>query len=97
MERRTKYKMFKDGILECYRELYRKATPSADFDELVENAPLDEHGRKVIDFNSYKLDRFTYEDIVEKHIKRNKLKGQMARSFSIEMYLGCGPSSKIDD
>ena len=97
MKRRTRHQMLLDAVMDCYRELYKKATPSADFDELVANAPLNERGQKVIDFNAYKLDRFTYEDIVEKHIKRNKLKNYEAKSFRIEMYLGCGPTTKIDD
>ena len=97
MKRRTRSQMLQDAVLDCYRELYKKATPSADFDELVANAPLNNEGKKVIDYNAYKLDRFTYEDIVEKHIKKNKLKGPIARGFSIEMYLGCGPTTNMDD
>jgi hypothetical protein len=89
--------MLFDAAMDCYRELYKKATPSADFDELVANAPLNERGQKVVDYNAYKLDRFTYEDIVEKHIKRNKLKTFEAKGFRIEMYLGCGPTTNIDD
>ncbi len=97
MKRRTRSQMLFDAAMDCYRELYKKATPSADFDELVANAPLNERGQKVVDYNAYKLDRFTYEDIVEKHIKRNKLKTFEAKGFRIEMYLGCGPTTNIDD
>jgi hypothetical protein len=86
-----------NAAMDCYRELYKEATPSADFDELVANAPINERGQKVVDYNAYRLDKFKYEDIVEKHIKKNKLKGHEAKGFRIEMYLGCGPSSKIDD
>lgn len=96
MIRRTKHQMYRDGILNCYRELYKKATPSVDFDELMANASLNEQGQKVIDFNAYKLNRFMYEDIVEKHVKRNKLKGALAKAFTLEMYLGCGPKRTIE-
>jgi hypothetical protein len=96
MAKRTKHQMYRDGILNCYRELYKKATPSVDFDELMASTPLDERGLKVIDFSAYKLNRFMYEDIVDKHIKRNKLKGPLAQSFRTEMYMGCGPKRTIE-
>jgi len=86
-----------DAAMNCYRELYKEATPSADFDELVANAPVNEQGQKVVDYNAYRLSREKYEEIVEAHIKKNKLKAYEAKGFRIEMYLGCGPSSKIDD
>ena len=37
-------------VMDCYRELYKEATPSADFDELVKNATINDEGEKVIDF-----------------------------------------------
>jgi hypothetical protein len=43
-------------VMDCYRELYREATPSADFDELVKNAPINDEGQKMIDFNAYEID-----------------------------------------
>jgi len=94
---RSREKKLFDAAMNCYRELYKEATPSADFDELVANAPINERGQKVVDYNAYRLSREKYEEIVEAHIKKNKLKGYEARGFRIEMYLGCGPSSKIDD
>ena len=30
------------ALLECYRRLFKQATPSADFDKLCEDATLDE-------------------------------------------------------
>lgn len=94
---RSREKKLFDAAMNCYRELYKEATPSADFDELVANAPINEQGQKVVDYNSYQLSREKYEEIVEAHIKKNKLKSYEAKGFRIEMYLGCGPSSKIDD
>jgi len=97
MKRKTREQKLFDAAMNCYRELYREATPSADFDELVANAPVNEQGQKVVDYDAYRLSHKKYEDIVESHIKKNKLTGHYAKGFRIEMYLGCGPSSKIDD
>jgi hypothetical protein len=94
---RSREKKLFDAAMNCYRELYKEATPSADFDELVANAPVNEQGQKVVDYNAYRLSREKYEEIVEAHIKKNKFKAYEAKGFRIEMYLGCGPSSKIDD
>jgi hypothetical protein len=94
---RSREKKLFDAVMNCYRELYKEATPSADFDELVANAPVNEQGQKVVDYNAYRLSSKKYEEIVEAHIKKNKLKTYEAKGFRIEMYLGCGPSSKIDD
>ena len=94
---RSREKKLFDAVMNCYKELYKEATPSADFDELVANAPVNEQGQKVVDNNAYRLSSKKYEEIVEAHIKKNKLKTYEAKGFRIEMYLGCGPSSKIDD
>ena len=46
-----------EALMECYRRLYKAATPSADFDELVKNATINDKGKKVIDFMAYELER----------------------------------------
>jgi hypothetical protein len=97
MKRKSREQKLFDAAMDCYRELYKESTPSADFDELVANATINEQGQKIIDYNAYRLDRIKYEEIVESHIKKNKFKSYEAKGFRIEMYLGCGPSSKIDD
>jgi hypothetical protein len=94
---RSREKKLFDAVMNCYKELYKEATPSADFDELVANAPVNEQGQKVVDNNAYRLSSKKYEEIVEAHIKKNKLKAYEAKGFRIEIYLGCGPLSKIDD
>ncbi len=82
-------------VMDCYRELYREATPSADFDELVKNAPINDEGQKMIDFNAYEIDFDKYNEIVEKHIKKMKLSKYEERGFRFEMFLGSGPRTKI--
>jgi len=82
-------------VMDCYRELYREATPSADFDELVKNAPINDEGQKMIDYNAYEVDFHKYTEIVEKYMKKGKLSGYEERGFRFEMYLGSGPRTKV--
>ena len=82
-------------VMNCYRELYKEATPSADFDELVKNAPINDEGQKVIDYDAYEIDFNKYGEIVDKYLKKGKLTFLEERGFKIEMYLGCGPRTKI--
>lgn len=79
--------------MECYRRLYKAATPSADFDELVKNATIDENGRKVIDFMSYKLEDGIFESILNDVIKEFKINKLTRDAFKTTIYLGCSPSA----
>jgi hypothetical protein len=80
--------------MDCYKELYKESTPSADFDELVKNATINEQGQKMIDFDAYEIDFDKYHEIVEKYIKKIKLTSYEERGFRFEMFLGCGPRTK---
>ena len=82
-------------VMDCYRELYKEATPSADFDELVKNAPINDEGQKMIDYNAYEIDFDKYGEIVEKYIKKGKLTFLEEHGFKIEMFLGSGPRTKM--
>jgi hypothetical protein len=84
-------KQLKKLLYDCYTELYKKATPSANFDELVENAPINERGEKVIDFSAYILDFDISIKIIEKYIKKGKLTFYEERCFRFEMFLGPVP------
>ena len=86
-------KIYSNAMLNCYRELYKKATPSADFDELMKNAPINKQGQKVIDFMAYYLPQDEMDKIIQKHIKKGKLGEWQVRSFSPSIYLGCSPTS----
>lgn len=83
-----------DKILwETYEILYAESTPKADFNELVENAKVNEEGRKEIDFMSYSINGDRYDEIVENQMKKYKLKPHERNVFKIQAYLGCGPKS----
>lgn len=86
-------KSLTDVVLDIYRELYKNATPSADFDKLVEQASVDQRGRKVIPYMNCYLDKDKYEKIVDKWIKRYRRRGEaFTNGIKFEAYLGCGPS-----
>ena len=59
------------AIWDCLVELYANSTPSADFNKLVEEAPINEDGRKEIKFMDYEIDYNKMEEIIDKH--RSKL------------------------
>jgi hypothetical protein len=80
-------------IEECYREMYRAATPSADYDKLLEEASTDEWGRKVIDYNSYYLDSEKFEEIANKYKSKMKMYKPEEHAFSLAVYLGSTPTS----
>lgn len=79
-------------IWNIYRELYKNSTPSADFDKLVEEAPINEDGEREIDFMSYEIDQSVYDNIVEKHI--NGLGNWDKLAVKVNVDLGCSPKFK---
>lgn len=78
-----------------YREIYKVANPPADFDKLLEEAPVNKRGEKEIDYLSYEVDADLYDKIVEDTIKKFKLKPYEQRNFKLEAYLGAGPKTKF--
>ena len=78
----------------CIRELYETSEHlsgvKVDFDKIYSEAPLDEDGRKVINYDEYYLDRVVFEDIVKKHI--GKLPEWKRKGISGLIYLGSSPT-----
>lgn len=85
------------AMKECYRLLYASSTPSADFDELVENAEFNNQGQKVIDFDAYEIEEDKFFEILDDVIKRNKIKGFRAQAFRNAILLGCSPRFKRNE
>jgi hypothetical protein len=81
------------ALLECYRRLFKQATPSADFDLLCENATLDEQGRKIIPFLDYELEDGKFKQIISEVIKEYKIKPLRRKAFEITILLGCSPKT----
>jgi len=83
-----------EAIRECYRKLYKASTPSADFDELINKAPIDENGQKVIDFMAHEICEHEFSQIVDEVIKKYKIKTRRVTPFKNSIYLGCSPKFK---
>ena len=81
-------------INDCYKKLYRLSEPSVDFDMLVKNATVNEFGQKEIPYNDYEIDLKTYEDVLEKAIKKNRLNEFDAQKLKNTIAFGCSPKFK---
>ena len=81
-------------MIDCYRELFAKSDPPADFDELVANATINKYGEKVIPFMDHEIDHDLLLEIIDKHSKgiRTKWRRQV---FKSSILLGCSPKTKL--
>jgi hypothetical protein len=83
------------AMWECYRRLYKASEPSANFDQLLKDAPTNERGQKVIDFMAYEIDPDVYIEIVNGIIEEFKLKPKYrVELFRRTMILGATPKFK---
>lgn len=80
-------KQLSDILLECYREAYRIATPSADFDELIRTG----EAKQDQFYNHYKLSEKRQQNILEKIFKKYRLTKYEKRKISEAFYMGCSP------
>lgn len=95
-KRMTRDEKITEIMLNCYRELFANSTPVGDFDKLMEEATINEHGQKVIPFMDYEIDQLEAEKIIDKYAedKLFKKNAYYQRSFKISIYLGCSPKFK---
>jgi hypothetical protein len=88
--RRLSEKKLIELLFECYRELYRNASPRADFDALV----LSGISKKSSWYNLYYVSHDTLTEIVSKYEKI--IPGQFDRTrFLTEVYLGSSPTERF--
>lgn len=85
------------ALMDCYRELFKNSTPSADFDLLVEQAPINEFGQKVIDFMSYEIEESKCDQIILDTIKKHKISKYDRKPFRTTILLGCSPKFKRNE
>ena len=84
-----------DIIMDIYREMYSRATPKADFDELIRTG----EAKKSLFFQNYYLDGETQEEIIMKHCKKFGLSGLQIDRIKTQVHLGCSPTEikkKVD-
>ncbi len=53
-----------DALFDCYRELFANSTPKGDFDQLVENATINDRGQKEIPFDDYEIGEARFQEII---------------------------------
>lgn len=81
-------------VFDFYRRIYKAATPSADFDELFANAPLDDDGRRHIDYNAYEVEEEIMEQIIKDIFKQYRVPVYRRKAFLFEFHLGASPKTK---
>lgn len=80
-----------------YRELYKAATPPADFDELVAKAPMNEFHQKEINFLDYTIPHSKMMDIINQSFVKYKIKSKYDKGLiERSILLGCSPKSDYD-
>jgi hypothetical protein len=84
-------KKYNEAMMLCYTELYKQSTPSADFQELIDNATINESGQKEIPFLNYEIEEEVCDNIIDSVIKKYKFKNWEAKSFRTSIILGCSP------
>ena len=82
-------------VMDCYREMYARATPSADFDELMANAPVGDDGRKIIDFMNYELNHTEFMKILKKYSR--SVPKLYRQRFENTILWGCSPKFERDE
>lgn len=89
-------KKLEKALIEAFVEVYKISEPPADFNELMDNAPLNNRGQKDIPFNDYQCDEAKMRDILKTVAKKYKLNKQYIKYLEINFWLGCSPRSKIN-
>jgi len=75
--------------VEIYREMFKHANPSADFDELIKSGKSKEKDF----FMKYYLPIERQVEIVDRICNDHKIHGYNKRKISHEVYLGSSPNS----
>lgn len=84
-------------VRECYVELYKASTPSADFEELVANAPTNEQGQKVVDYMAYEISKTDFDNVVDLVLAKHKVTKNEKHRLMMSIYLGCSPKYKKEN
>ena len=79
--------------MDIYRQLYREATPSADFDAMLKSG----EAHKPQFFMKYYLPDARVTQVIDAHCRRNRLDKRGAHRVSKEIVLGSCPTSARKD
>lgn len=89
-----RYKELMEIVFDIYRESYLNSTPTANFDELYENAEIVD-GIRQIPFMDYEIQDNVLLEIIDKHLAKHELSGDEKHNITLEVLLGMSPKSKI--
>jgi hypothetical protein len=92
-QRNKEEQALNNAVMYCYNQMYKNATPSANFKELLKNAKLNARGEKIINYMDYYLPSNKIEEIIEKSIKKYKLSEHKEYGFRLSILLGVSPTS----
>ena len=81
-------------LAEMYRRAYAASTPKGDFDAMIENAPINEFGQKVIPYLKHECEQDVMDQIIKDVLKENKVPKRRYELFRNSFMLGCSPKSK---
>jgi hypothetical protein len=84
-------------IWDIYRDLYKEATPNADFDKLVKEAPTNSIGQKDIGFMNYEIPESKFNEILDRHLKGRRITKLKQRMLRNTVLLGCSPKFKKEE
>lgn len=79
-------------VMEMYKELFKAAKPSADFEKMIKSG----EASKPDWFMRYYLPMDKQQAIINKIAKKHKLNEMEKRGLSIEACLGSSPNSSIE-
>jgi hypothetical protein len=77
-----------------FEHQYAASTPVGDFDAMVQNAPLNEYGQKVIPYLKYECEQEVMDQIIANVLKENKVPKWRRPMFRNSFMLGCSPKTK---
>jgi hypothetical protein len=92
-----KQSRIENAMLECYRELYKHSTPSADFDILMKTADKNEFDQLIIPFIDYEIDSSVMDEIIKNTCKKYRFNRHTSVLFRNSILLGCSPKTKFDN
>lgn len=79
---------------ELYRRSFAASEPKGDWDELLENATIDNKGRKNIPYLDYECEEEILKAIFEDVMKEFKVPKWKRQGFYFGFMLGCSPKTK---
>lgn len=81
-------KLWDEIVMPIYKEMYEKATPSADIDKMIESGETRQEGF----YNNYYLSDKEQTQIIEKHLKGKRLSKLEKQKVRTTVILGSSPS-----